>query len=323
MTSSFPSLILLLSSLFGAVLIGVITALANIFSEEDARRFSRFIFTVAMPLAVFNFMRQNEIPGPEYIGLAAGYLIALATTASFAFWIARRFCHLSIRESGAAVFTTICGNAVFLGLPIALAIPGWGRAFLMLMVLEALFVFAIGAVLMTWPEAQEVEDKKKTDFLKIRGTVFNAMIRVARNPIIIAAFLGGLLVLFDLQLPPLVAEPLALFGGIASPLGLFVLGLYLVILPRAQEKMPWRLLISLLPLKLIFFPLLAAGLTYSFTGSATLTATIAFFTCLPPAVSSVVLAATYGTLERRTAAMVAVGSVVGLTTSTAYLFMAV
>jgi predicted permease len=302
----------IVAPLFGVIFIGVLAGSFRLFDEEDARVLSRLVFQLAMPLAVLEFMSEADPPSLAYAGLILGYLGALAIIVGLAFWIARRSARLTMRESGAAVFATTCGNAVFLGLPIALAVPGWASPFLILMIFEGIFVFGIGSALMTWPEREGAADQTRRNLIGAAGRAF-------RNPIVLATLVGMLMAVASIDIPPLLAGPVFLFGRIASPLGLFVLGLYLALLPQGQSRLPTGLLGGLLPLKLVLFPLLAGGFVYALTGDERLTTVAALFTAMPPAVASVILSATYRQLEAETAAIVAVGTMAGLATVTMFL----
>lgn len=318
------ALVPLLAPLFGAIAIGSLVGVMRLFGREEARTFSRFVFLVAMPVAVFSFMRQSPPPRPEFIGMALAYLLALFITASAAFLAARRIGRVTVREAGAAVFTTTCGNAVFLGLPIALGIEGWGPPFLTLMVFEGTFVFGIGTALMTWPDDTTPNGaKKEAPALHVLGIFSAAALRALRNPIIIATLAGLVLSLLAIDLPAILAGPLDRFGQIASPFGLFVLGIYLAVLvgkplPSGGGR---SLLPLLLGLKLVVFPVLCGALTWLFTRDGTLVRVAALFACLPPAVSSVVLAASYRQYEEGTATLVSIGTILGLVTTTVALIL--
>ncbi len=309
-----PPLDQLLSPLFGAILLGVLAGQLKLFSQEDARRFSRFVFQIAMPVAILDFTQGADPPGPAYFGVIGGYLIGLGVTTTAAIIVARQFGGLTTRQSGAAVFAAICGNAVFLGLPIALQVPAWGKGFLVLMFFEGFLAYLIGTALITWPEGDGASASTTQNLMKALGTS-------ARNPIIIAMVTGFMISVSGIELPALLTEPLDLFGAIAAPFGLFILGLYLALLIPTWREVPPTLLVTLLPLKLVIFPIVSAGCTYLFTADLDLTLTAAFFTLLPPAVGSMVLAAHYQQLEQATAALVAIGSVIGLISTLIFLVM--
>ena len=299
----------ILVPLFAAIALGAACGALGLFDLAQARVLSRFVFLVAMPVAVLDFMRATEPPGPAYAGLIAGYLIAMLLVAGLTLLACRRMLGLSTNEAGAAVFGTVCGNAVFLGLPIALAVGAWAPPFLILMLCEGLFVFAIGAALMTWPAPGAPRPRGGT-----LGLGAMAGLKAARNPIVLATLAGLVLAITQARLPGPLAGFLDHFGGIAGPAGLFVLGLYLALLPRGEARAFGRPLAVLLPIKLVVFPALTGTLVWLLTRDATFTATAILFTGLPPAVASVVQAAHYRAWETGTAALVGSGTLLGLVT---------
>ena len=306
-----PAVGAILVPLFACVALGALAGWQRLFGLAEARVLSRFVFLIAMPIAVLDFMRAAEPPGLAYAGLIAGYLLAMLAASGAALVIARRLVGLGVRDAGAAVFASVCGNAVFLGLPIALSVSGWGPPFLILMLCEGLFVFALGTALMTWPLPGSAPPRGG-----VAGTAALAGYRAARNPIVIATLIGLGLAIVRVALPRPVAGFLDLFGGIAGPAGLFVLGLYVAILPRETKGVDARALAALLPVKLVLFPALAGGLVWLLTRDLVFASVALLFTALPPAVASVVQSAHYRAYEAGTAALVAVGTLFGLGTTT-------
>lgn len=306
-----PSLLTLLAPLAGAALIGAFVAARRIFGQAEARILSRFVFMVAMPIAVFNFAVHSSPPTPAYMGMVVGYLVGLFLVTGLCVLIAQKIFGFSLREAGAIVMTVNCGNAVFLGLPIALQIPDWGPPFLMLMIFEGGLAYAIAISLATSPEHET-----PSHFV---SNIARASLRALTNPIPLALIIGTAIVILGIQLPDVIDAPLRLFSGIAAPMGLFVLGLYLVILPRESRDIPVKLVAIMLPLKLVVFPAVAAAICWVLTKDVLLTSVVGFFTILPPAVSSIVLAATYELKEREVATLTAIGSLLGLVIIALYL----
>ena len=307
----------ILFPLFACIAVGWGAGRFRLFTPEQARTLSRFVFLIAMPVAVLDFMRATEPPGPAYAGLIGGYVAAMLAACALAYLAARGALGLTIREAGAAVFATVCGNAVFLGLPIALSVPAWGPPFLILMLFEGILVFAIGTALMTWPEGGGEAPPRGG----VLGVGALAGWRAGRNPIVLATIGGLVLAVTRATLPSPLAAFLDLFGGIAGPAGLFVLGLYVAILPRQGARPDPRALGVLLPIKLLAFPVLAAGLVWALPRDPAFTATAALFCAMPPAVASIVQSAHYRAYEAGTAALVAGGTLVGLGTVSALLLV--
>ena len=311
-----PSIASLLVPLFGAIFVGVGARALKLFDGEDARRMARFVFMIAMPFAGFEFMRANTVAGDILLGLAAGYLGALVTVVAAAFAICRSVLGLSVRESGAAVFATTCGNAIFLGIPIATSVEGWGPPFLILVLLEGTFCFAIGTALMTWPTGGEAG---RTGFGNAVRNVRDAIIRALRNPIVLGTLLGLGAALVEVDIPGPAAGFLGFMARTAGPLGLFVLGLSAADLVLQRKVAELKGAALLLPLKLLAFPALTAVLASVFPADPSATTVAALFTGLPPAVASIVLASVYGQWIGGVSGVVTIGTVIGLASLAIYL----
>ena len=314
------ALVSLLVPLFGAIFVGAGLRGVRLFDAEDARRMARFVFMVAMPFAGFEFMRSSAVDGEIFLGLAAGYLVSLAVISALVFFISRTILGLTIREAGAAIFCATCGNAIFLGIPIAAAVDGWASPFLILVLFEGSVVFAIGAALMTWPE--EEEEGGPSSLSNIIRTIRQAIIRAMKSPIVIGTLAGLAAQLLELEFPEPVGRFFGFFAATAGPVGLFVLGLNSTDLLLSRKFGDLRGAAFLLPVKLLLFPGLTAALVWWWTGDSTATAVAALFTGLPPAVASIVLASVYRQWIAGVSGVVALGTIAGLVTLTAYLFVA-
>jgi predicted permease len=305
----------LLFPLFGSIFLGAGTRSFRLFDGEDARRMARFVFMIAMPFAGFEFMRRSQVDGEIILGLAGGYVLSLLIITAAVFVLARGVLKLTVREAGAAVFSSTCGNAIFLGIPIAASVEGWASPFLILVLFEGTLVFAIGTALMTWPDESSAGGEQGA----VLRAAAKAALRAATNPIVIGTVLGLLASLASAELPEPVDRFLAFTARTAGPLGLFVLGVSAADLVLSGKASELRGAALLLPFKLVLFPLLTAGLVFLFTGDATATSVAALFTGLPPAVASIVLASVYRQWVGGTAGVVTAGTLVGLATLTLYL----
>ncbi|MEO1041306.1 MAG: AEC family transporter [Pseudomonadota bacterium] len=311
-----PSLAVLLVPLFGTIALGALVRGLRLFDAEDARRFSRFVFLVAMPVAGFDFLRQSDPPTDILLGMGSAYLIGLAVTAGAAFVISRSFLGLTVREAGAAVFTSTCGNAIFLGIPIALAVPQWTAPFFMLIIFEGTFVFAIGTALMTWPEGDGAAER-------LVQSVVGAIGRAFKNPIIIGTLLGLAASVFDVPVPEPLSQLLGFMSRVVGPIGLFVLGLSIVDIIAKGKLGGMKAPLFLIPMKLVVFPLVTGGLVWLFTNDPDATAAAMLFTGLPSAVASIVLSNVYGQWRGGVTALVGIGSLCGLITLLLFLFIAI
>lgn len=294
--------------LFLIVLTGYGAGLGKWLDLSAARILARFVFLFAMPVAVFSFYIGTPPPNAALFGFLGAYFLAMLLNIALAIWSAQTFLGLNIHQAGAHAFVSTCGNAVFLGLPIALAIEGWGQPFLFLMILEGTFVFGICAALMKWQPQQE-----GNPLGQLLGGLQKSALLPFKNPIVVASLLGAAASFVGLSVPAPVQEYLTRFGAVASATGLFVLGLYIAVLPRQEVRamLPNIGLASVL--KLLVFPALTGGLIFWFTGGdRVLTGAGILFTAMPPAVASIVQASHYEVYEKQTTAIVALASPVSL-----------
>ncbi|MCI5043670.1 MAG: AEC family transporter, partial [Aquisalinus sp.] len=227
-------------------------------------------------------------------------------------WSGYKFLRLDIRQSGAHAFVSTCGNAVFLGLPIALQVEGWGQPFLMLMILEGIFVFGIATTLMGWKshaqDGQSAATRLMAGIAKSSATPF-------KNPIVLASIAGVAIAYSGITFPTPISTFLNTFGPVAGPTGLFVLGLFIATLPKEGLQSLWPNISAVSTIKLLIFPVVAGVIVFLFTGGdMRLTGAVVLFTCMPPAVASLVQASHYGVYERETAVAVSVASVLSLLT---------
>ena len=291
------------------VLTGFVAGAGKWLDITAARLLARFVFLFAMPVAVFNFYTKAPPPGLEVLPFMGAYGLAMILSMGISIFAAHRLLNLNIREAGAHGFVSICGNAVFLGLPVVLSVEGWGQPFLMLMIMEGIFVFGIATAVMSWPEKTTGDGRAIRQFITTLG---KSVLLPLRNPIVVASLLGITTALMEVSYPTPLLTYLNLFGATAGPAGLFVLGLYMAILPKEglRPALPNLALVSLI--KLIVFPALTGALIWWVTKDWTLTGAGVLFSAMPPAVSSIVQASHYQLYERQTVLSVVVGTVLGL-----------
>ncbi len=124
-----PSILAVALPVFAVITAGLAAGRLRLAGAEDSAALNRFVFRFAMPAALFGLMS-----GASGLQSADGWLalsyVAPAMLAAFAgYQIGRRFFRLKRPDAGAHAFASSMGNAVFLGLPIALAIEEWDRVF--------------------------------------------------------------------------------------------------------------------------------------------------------------------------------------------------
>lgn len=280
---------------------GFAAARFRLFDLAAARLLSRFVFMIAMPAAIVSFMSEAGRPGPEYLPMMLAYLLAVVPGFFGAMWMARSLLKRTAQEAGAHGFAASCGNAVFFGFPIALAVEGWAQAFVLLMVLEGTITYSLGAIFME-KSAGNPENRWRM-----------ILMRPLRSPLVLACLVGLGFSLGEVPVPGLVAGWLSFLGASAPPVGLFVLGLYIGLVPlhHLRSSVPSVGLVGLS--KLLILPVSTALIAGVLTGwNPQLTGAAALMTAMPPAVSSLLQASHYQTYEEETAAALVILSPLSL-----------
>ena len=203
---------------FVLIALGAAAGRFGALAASDSAALNRFVFRIAMPGALFGLAARSGMPGADDLRLASAYGVAALTAISAGFFLSRVLFGANAREAGAYAFASTIGNAVFLGLPIAMNIDGWAQPFIVLMLIEGTAVIAIGAALMTPRNGS--------------GFFFHILV-TGRNPLVAAMLLGFLYAGLGFSLTGPVETLFAYLGRAAGPTALLSLGLFL-----ATHKFP-------------------------------------------------------------------------------------
>ena len=289
---------------FAIMLAGLCAGRFGGFPAADVAALNRFVFNAAMPAALFSLTASADPIAPEQVRLALAYAGAVIVAIALAYAIGRAGFSLTGPEAGAHAFASSLGNAVFLGLPIALAINGWAEHFVVLMLVEGVGVIAIAMFLID-PSA--------------KAGIAARLIGPFRNPLV-AAMIAGFLVSaatrgLGLDLPQPLAAFLQLLGRAGGPAALFSLGLFFAVTPAPPLSEVGGKVGSIVLIKMIALPamtLLGMGLLgvddKAMRGAAML------FTLVPTGAAVFVIAGRFGVYTKEAAAAVATTTVISLFT---------
>ncbi|NOX95979.1 MAG: hypothetical protein GXP04_13050 [Alphaproteobacteria bacterium] len=165
---------------FAIIAAGLMAGRMGWMSASDSAALNKFVFRFAMPAALFGLTASTAAPGGEDFTIAISYGVAALVAIFGGYFLARALFPVTKPEAGAHGFASTLGNAVFLGLPIALTIDGWARPFVALMLVEGIFVIAIGAALMAPRREGGSPFQKLTQYFA----------GPARNPLVLAMIAG-------------------------------------------------------------------------------------------------------------------------------------
>ncbi|MEQ8935243.1 MAG: AEC family transporter [Amphiplicatus sp.] len=309
-----PSILAVALPVFAVIAAGLAAGRLRLASAEDSAALNRFVFRFAMPAALFALMLGASGLQSTDGWLALGYGAPAMLAMFAAYQIGRRVFRLNRPDAGAHAFASSIGNAVFLGLPIALAIEGWARPFIVLMLVEWTVTLGVGAALMTSPDT----DAPARDIKALR----TAAIRPLKNPLVVAALAGFALSTLGVPLPGPARAFFDILGRAAGPTALFSLGLFL-----ATQKMPplresAGKIVSIALVKMALLPALTLLLLAAFgVRDQHYVAAAALFTVTPTAVGAFVMASQYGFYTRETVAAIAATTALSILTISAVLVL--
>jgi len=290
---------------FAIIAAGFAGGRMQLMSASDAQALNKFVFRFAMPAALFGLTASTPPPGAEDLAIAAAYAIAAGVALFGGYILAQMFFPLTKPEAGAHGFASTLGNAVFLGLPIALTIEGWARPFVVLMLIEGVFVIAIGAALMA----------PRSESASLPAKVAGYFSGPFRNPLVLAMVAGFVYSAIGLPFSGPAETFFSLLGRAAGPTALFSLGLFL-----ATHKFPALQAVAgrvaaIAVVKMAALPAIALGAAFALgVSDPAYLGALALFVFVPSGVGSFVIASQYGVYESETAAAVSFTTVLSLLT---------
>ena len=200
-----------------AIATGFLTARFGLFSKSEMRVLGRFVIHIALPALLFNALIQrrfDEILNGTYLAAyVAGSMLNLGLAL---LWARRLTCHEPSAHPYIAMGMT-CSNSGFVGFPIMLlTLPSVaGIALALNMLVENILLLPLLMSL--------AEHRAEAGGGRLRA-IGQSILRLRKNPLIIAIFAAVVLSLLELQLPAAVSRTVALFSQASSAVSLFVIG---------------------------------------------------------------------------------------------------
>ncbi|MFV0480324.1 MAG: AEC family transporter [Anaerorhabdus sp.] len=175
-------------------------------SNETVKQLSWILVNIVIPCVLFNsFVREFQIVEFRRFGVVVAYsVLAILIGVVVSKIMFKKNQHLE-------QFGVVFSNASFIGIPIILALFGEGALFYLsaYMVIFILFVFTYGLFLIS----------QKPDEIQL--------IRIIKNPNIIAIILGLCVYVLSINLPDLATTTIKMVGTMNTPLSMMILGVYL------------------------------------------------------------------------------------------------
>ncbi|HBK90871.1 MAG TPA: hypothetical protein DDZ68_04280 [Parvularcula sp.] len=295
---------------FAVIGVGFAAGRFNLAGADDAAALNRFVFRFGFPAALFALMSKATGLGGDDGLLALSYGVTAVAVMGLAYALARRMFNLDPQDAGAHAFASVLGNAVFLGLPIALGVEGWARPFVTLMLVEGIVIISVGAVLMA------PRDKSASGAVAIG----QALKRPLTNPLVAAALAGFAFALLGIDVPQTVRAVLDLIARAAGPVGLFSLGLFFATRARLDLRKSGGKTLAIVAVKMGVLPAACfAALLLAGVDDPAYRGALALFTVVPTAVGAYVIASQHGRYIDETASAIAATTLLSLATISAVL----
>lgn len=198
----------------------------SMFSKADMRVFGQFVIQIALPALLFNALASRplaEVMHPAYL---LTYTVGSLAVLLGAIGWSRRLLGKGLTESAYMAMGMTCANSGYVGYPVMLLLfgPLAGVILALNLIVENLIKLPL---LFTLADAGAHVGDRPSAVQVVRQTV----VRLARNPMIVAIVLGFLVSLMGWPLPSVIGRTVNLFAAASGGLALFIIGGNLVGLP--------------------------------------------------------------------------------------------
>ena len=272
---------------------------------------NQFVYWVALPALLFKAMASVDIDAlwrPQFV---AGFILAIVLLWIVSIGIARQVFRLPGAEAALHGMNGVYGNSGYLGIP--LVITAFGPA----AVLPAIIITVINTALVVGIGIVMLETCRGNGANPAR-IILNAVLAMARNPMLSAPFLGLAYALSGLPLPQAVASFTDLLGAAAGPCALFSIGLFMVGKPLSDGRAE---IATMTATKLLIHPLVTAGVFWLIFKADPLWVQVAILmAALPTGTGSFVLAQAYGVYILRTSSATLATTILSVATISVFFY---
>lgn len=207
----------LILPLFLLMLLGYCSVRGGLFKRADVKVLADFVMKIALPGLIFHALSQR--PAAEIFDM--GYIIAYCLGGLAIFGLALLFAKLAkgMTTSRGALYALgmSASNSGFIGFPLAALVlgPPAAIALAMNMIVENLVILPLALALIEGGQGGEKRFHK---------VLLASLIRLGKNPIIIAIILGCIVSFSGLTMPLFIARAVEMLALAAGATALFVIG---------------------------------------------------------------------------------------------------
>jgi len=203
-------------SLFIIVLIGFYCGKKNIINETISNGLSRLVLDIAVPLLIissFSFTYTSSMANNIVKAFIYGFMIFIVTPLAIKLLLVKT----EKRKRKILEFAMVFSNCGFMGFPIAASVFG-NEGVIYTAIFNMIFnIFVWTYGIMLFSETKSIMEMKK----------------VLKNPGIISAVIGILVMVFSINIHPVLLDAMKTVGGLTTPVSMLVIG---SLLSRADLK---------------------------------------------------------------------------------------
>lgn len=298
---------LIVAPVFALIAIGYAASSTGLLSKAAHKGISEFTFNVAMPGLLFRTIAVSEAPPAEPLQLWGAYFGAAAATWILATAVTALILRRPAPDSASIAMTSVYGNVVMIGIPLALTAFGGAAAgpIALILSVNTPILWICGTLHMGWADREA-----GTSFWRV---VWALIADLARNPLILAIAAGALWRMAGLGLYAPVDKSLQLLAQAGVPCALVALGASLV---DFQIKGQAPTLASVLILKLAVMPAIAWALAFHvFAVPPVAAGVVVLFAAMPAGANAYIFATRYQRVVNSASGAVALGTLLSSLTA--------
>lgn len=200
-----------IAPIFLLIIFGHVIQRLGLVKEQFISEANRFVFLFSLPFLIFTGIARSSLRD-----VAAGHIFAVLIPTAAVMILSTVVGFLGGLKKGRLgtfVQTTFHGNVTYIGLAVLLYMIGEEglRRGSILIGFLILLNNTMAIAVLSWTSQKQRHTGR-------------AMLAVVRSPVIIAAFLGLLVLYFSIPLPGILLRSMTLLGNIALPLALMIIG---------------------------------------------------------------------------------------------------
>ena len=202
---------------FALIFCGYGAGRLGLLDERAAAGVNTFVFYFALPAFLFGLMSSSpigEVVNGPFIG---AYVTASLAVFALAALAGHRLFQITRAEAAVQGLAAVLANTGYMGIPLISAVFGTEAAVPIVvgLTLDGILIIPLGIIII---------ESSKGNTESLSATALSTFSALARNPLILAIFVGLATSAAGLETPEPLANFLDLLGGAAGPCALFALG---------------------------------------------------------------------------------------------------